>query len=288
MTYGVNADLPTPMLHTYPNYFQFYDQHNLKGMFLELEHTVTADMRDLRVWMTMKLLEDPYADYDQLLKTFTDGFYGPAGRYIREYLAELEASAEAYDANVFWKPTLDHHNYLDLKFILKAEELFDQAEQAVATDRCIATRAACELSLDRAIIKLFTRLESEWISQGNKLADFPIDSEVLLERCRNTWYEQADLRLSASKASQEKVKADGEIAMFESLASREVPEEFKEIDPNLIIDYKANKLSRPTGVAKLIEDDEAESGWAVCLEGDRTKLPISWGIYDKIEEDHNF
>ena len=64
------------------------------------EHWLT----DLKAWLMMKLLEDPYRDYDELLATFTDGFYGPAGSVIREYLDALEKACDAKGSYIAMSP----------------------------------------------------------------------------------------------------------------------------------------------------------------------------------------
>ena len=68
-----------PTAQTYGPDYRFYAAHNVEGVFTELEFEILADMRDLKVWLMMKQLEDPFADYGRLLRIFTDGFYGPAG-----------------------------------------------------------------------------------------------------------------------------------------------------------------------------------------------------------------
>ena len=80
VTYAPHYELPLPTVHTYATDYQFYAEHNVEGVFTELEYTILADMRDFKVWMMMKLLEDPYQDYPTLLRTFTDGFYEARGR----------------------------------------------------------------------------------------------------------------------------------------------------------------------------------------------------------------
>ena len=88
----------------------------LRGPTAEHEHPIRVDMRDLKVWLMVKLLEDPYRDYDALVRDFTDGFYDPAGATIRRYLADLQATAEATGSNVNWFPSLSQYTYLTLGF----------------------------------------------------------------------------------------------------------------------------------------------------------------------------
>ena len=95
VTYAPHYGLPMPTAHTYAPDYRFYAEHNVEGVFTEHEYPVLADMRDFKVWMMMKTLEDPYQDYGALVQTFTDGFYGPAGAPIRHYLTRLEQASGA-------------------------------------------------------------------------------------------------------------------------------------------------------------------------------------------------
>jgi len=106
ITYRPYPGLPLPTVHTYPTDYRYLAEHNVTGIFTEHEQELLADMRDLKIWMMLKLLEDPYRDYGVLLVDFTDGFYGPAGEYVRRYLAELQEAAEKKASHVNWFPSL--------------------------------------------------------------------------------------------------------------------------------------------------------------------------------------
>jgi len=82
VTYAPYYGLPLPTVHTYAADYRFYAEHNVEGVFTEHEYPILADLRDLKVWMMMKLLEDPHRDCEALLREFADGFYGPAGKHI--------------------------------------------------------------------------------------------------------------------------------------------------------------------------------------------------------------
>lgn len=291
VTYDRYKDLPYPNLCTYPNYLQFYERNNLNGLFIEFEYPITADMRDLKVWVIMKLLEDPYQDYDVLIRTFTNGFYGAAGKYICEYLLELEKTSKVHNAFVSWgAKSLDEFEYLDLNFILKATKIFDMAEKAVEDDPTLLKRIRhARLSLDYSIMVLWHRLQKEWVDLGKDLANFPIDSQSLIERYRNTCYVEADFRVKQyGTAEKEKLDADKRISIFISSLPRNIeniPEKFRELPLDSIIVYEASQTYNWFNRVKLIRDNEAESGLANFYEIkdadlDREKMPMKWGIYD--------
>ena len=80
VTYASPVGMPMPTAQTYGPDYRFYAAHHVEGVFTELEFEILADMRDFKVWVMMKQLEDPSADYGKLAQTFTDGFYGPGGQ----------------------------------------------------------------------------------------------------------------------------------------------------------------------------------------------------------------
>jgi len=71
VTYGNPGGMPLPTAHTFGPDYRFYGAHNVEGVFTELEYEILADMRDFKIWMMMKTLEDPRADYATLARTFT-------------------------------------------------------------------------------------------------------------------------------------------------------------------------------------------------------------------------
>ncbi len=66
VTYASPNGMPLPTAHTYGPDYRFYAAHNVEGVFTELEYPVIADLRDFKVWVMMKTLENADADYDCL------------------------------------------------------------------------------------------------------------------------------------------------------------------------------------------------------------------------------
>src|SRR5208283_2865897 len=100
---------------------------------------------------------DPFADYGKLVQTFTEGFYGPGGKYVRQYLADLEKEADKRKAHCNWNSTLLSLTYLNLGFVNHAQQLYDQAEQAVGKDATLLRRVRhARLPLDRASLIVHT------------------------------------------------------------------------------------------------------------------------------------
>ena len=289
VTFAPYYGLPLPTVQTYPVNYRYYAEHHVEGVFNHHEYLILADMRDFKVWMTMKLLENPYADYDRLVRTFTDGFYGPAGKCVRDYLADLEAAARARPSYLSMYPSPTQYNYLTLDFVLKAQKTFDKAEKAAGADPVLRRRLRhARLSLDRAAVILYPRLLAAWLQTGQPLEKMPLDRDQVAERYRATWYEQADLRLPANERAAEKAVAEAEV---KNLTARQayfpLPEQFRNLPPGSVFDYPADSIRNWQDPVKVVPDATTESGLTYYLElsdkdMERYKLPMAWGSYDAV------
>ncbi|MCC6698626.1 MAG: DUF4838 domain-containing protein [Candidatus Hydrogenedentes bacterium] len=287
VTYAPYYGLPLPTVHTYPADFQFYAEHNVEGVFTELEYSILADMRDFKVWMMMKLLEDPYRDYAALVQQFTDGFYGSAGRYVRDYLAKLETASDAKVSYLSMGASPRQHRYLDLDFMIEAQQLFDEAERAVDGDPVLLRRVRhARLPLDRASVVLHPDLIAQWTRTGHEPEAMPLDRDAIAARYKDTWYTQIDFRIPESGRAPERAEADAEVKQLTTRpAFIPLPERFRGLPAGTVFDYPADLSRNWQDVAKRVADTEAESKLTNRLElsdEDMKKyaLPMPWGLYD--------
>jgi hypothetical protein len=289
VTYANPVGMPMPTAHTYGPDFRFYAAHHVEGVFTELEFEILADMRDLKVWMMMKQLEDPNAQYEKLLATFTDGFYGPAGVWMRQYLADLQHEAEVRRTSCNWNSTPSSLGYLNLAFIDRAQKQLEQAEQTAANDPMYLRRVRhARLPLDRASLAVYPRLASDWMALGKPVQPKPPDRDTVARRALATWLEQSRLRLPESAQEAEKQRAEAEIGRYAALPSAvPLPEKFRNLAPGIVRDYLAPMTRNWADQAKVVKDPEAESGIANKLDltaagvehPERYALPMPWGLY---------
>lgn len=286
VTYTPHPGLPLPTVHTYAPDYRYFAEHNVEGVFTEHEHPILADLRDLKIWMMMKLLEDPYRDDVALLGDFTDGFYGPAGRIVRRYLADLQAAAESANANVDWFPPLSRYTYLTLDFLRRAQAAFDEAEAVVRGDLVELRRVRhARLPVDRACLVLWPKLMRQWTAADGQPEEIPLDRGAIATRCRETWLTQIDLRFPESQRAAHRAEADAELTpLLSRPAVVPPPERFRHLPPKDLFDFTAEVSSNYRDLAKRVPDAEAESGIAVRLElsdedMEKYKLPMGWGAY---------
>ena len=122
-----------------PHIQDFRDNHAI-GILEEGDYqTVSCELRELRSWLLAKLMWNPDADVDALIRDFTDGYYGAAGRYVRDYL-DLEdriLRREGVHGNCYVHPS---DSMFTEEFIREGRRLFAEAKQAVAADQDLYDR----------------------------------------------------------------------------------------------------------------------------------------------------
>ena len=196
VTFGSDGDLPLPNLSYLATDYRFYLERGVEGMFVQHEHPISADLRDLKLWVLAKLLEDPQRKTARLIRDFTNGYYGPAGKYVRRYLCMLDEATDRHDHIIGHRATASDYVYIDALFATKASRAFDRAERVAGDDPVLLRRVRhARLSLDRATLKRWDELVEDWVKGGKDEAGFPLDADVIAARYLRTWIEQVELRL---------------------------------------------------------------------------------------------
>ncbi len=281
--YGPYAVLPFASAQVYGPNFRFYAEHNVEGIFTEHEFGIIADMRDMKLWVMMKMLEDPYRDYQATLRDFTDGFYGPAGPVIREYLAALQQAQEQAKSFIGMGGAPLHFRHLTPAFIIKAQAMFDRAEKAVGGDSVLLRRVRhARLSLDRATVVLYKSLWRSWSGPGK----LPLDREAIAAREKDTWFTQIDLRFPPDKQAAEKANAEREInGLLAARIDVPLPPQFRDLPAGAVFDYTPEDFRNWADQAKTVPDAASDLGVTDRLELSdenmvKYKLPMPWGLYD--------
>jgi hypothetical protein len=200
VTYGA-ADLPLPNLEFLAHDLRYYRRRGVEGMFVQHDHPIAADLRDLKAWVLLKLLEDPARDAAALVRQFTDGYYGPAGESIRSYLAALGRAARRRPAFIGFAAEPSDYAYLDRSFLSAAARIFDQAEARVASEAQWLGRVRhARLSLDRALLL-----------RGRALGLAADELAAVARRYRSTWEAEIERRLDADERAGARKEVQEEI-----------------------------------------------------------------------------
>jgi hypothetical protein len=115
-----------------PN-MRLFEKFNVKGVFEEGAYAGPgAEMAEMRAWVLAQLMWNPKQDDRALMDEFLNGYYGAAGKFIRQYLDLLQAKSKDYYLATFTKK--ESPVYLQFPVLAKAEKLWQDAEAAVARD----------------------------------------------------------------------------------------------------------------------------------------------------------
>ncbi|MHC4404430.1 MAG: DUF4838 domain-containing protein [Planctomycetota bacterium] len=129
--------LPYPNYHVLAPNVRFYADHKVRGIMHQGSHTTRhGQFAPLCTWVLAKAMWDPSVDGRKLVEEFCLGYYGPqAGRLVLEY-ANMLHEAIARDRTPIWctRRTYLSAPYLSPELMARAEQIFRQAEAAVADD----------------------------------------------------------------------------------------------------------------------------------------------------------
>ena len=148
---------PFPNIHTLQPNIQLFSGNNVNEHFQQSNTGVGHEFSELKSWLLAKLLWNPNADVHALIHEFTDGFYGPAGVWIRKYLEHLEdeilKTGEWLD--IYGPPNNHQLTFLSAAHVEQYDFYFDEAEKAVAgmPDFLLHIRTA-RMALQYAIMEI--------------------------------------------------------------------------------------------------------------------------------------
>ena len=281
----VDMALPMPFESTFQPDLQLFRKYNVVGVMSEYHYPIFEELRDLRLWLLAKLLEDPYQNQATLIETFTDGFYGPAGVHVRRYIEELSKAAKASPGYMTTAGKTAGLKYLSPPFVLKAQEFFAEAEKAVDGSETLLRRVRhARMAIDKATLALFSRIWGEWKADGKKEEDLPLNREEIAARLRDTVEAQWRLRVDpealaastyrAKKVAARKTKFFTKVDKYlkQSLIAINPPAKFEHLPWEDYTAYAADTFgiyALDGKKAEVVEDRQTQNGIA-C----RTELSV--------------
>ncbi len=124
---------PFPNLRVLQPNLQYFRDLNMKMMFQQGSGGIKSEFYELRQYLDAKLLWNPDADVNAIIDDFVNGYYGPAGKYIRQYIDKMHDALEksGKNLNIYGYPYDGIDSYLTPGLIKEYTRLFDNAEAAV-------------------------------------------------------------------------------------------------------------------------------------------------------------
>jgi hypothetical protein len=206
-TFSRGAGLPLANLGVLAANFRYYQERGVEGVYAQFDHSILAHLRDLSQWVMAKLIEDPRRDPDALILEFTEGYYGAAGTYVRDYLKRLERAMAAKPTHIGYPNRIEDWRYLDAGFLMEAQALFERAEQAVGEDPVGLRRVRfARLALDRATLLRWP------IEFGDISVEPPgLDPVEIVLRARATAHVEIDARCQGGEAERQRELIDRQL-----------------------------------------------------------------------------
>ncbi len=216
VTFGSGANLPLPNWQIMQRDLAYYRDHGVEGMYVQHDLPVIADLWDLRLWLLMKLLEDPGRDLATMIREFTDGYYGAAAPTIRKYLEELERARRIGGGSIRYRTRSWMYRYLTPRFLLRAQTLFDRAVEQVRDDPELVRRIQeARISLDRAtVLRWSPRLGKGLRYTPDGLGSEPLDPYQVAERYYLHAHSRIARRLTPELRPERHEQLDREMVRF--------------------------------------------------------------------------
>jgi len=161
VNYG-NMTIEHPNWDVYAPNIRLFAANNVIGTFEQGDGWNNgAAFGNMKTWVLSKLIWNPTLDTWKLMKEYADGYYGPASKYIYEFLDLCCSAMKKSNTQLNCITGGNNIDYLGQREMDKATELFDKAEHSVANipellDRVRIERLALEhtwilkTSLDRS------------------------------------------------------------------------------------------------------------------------------------------
>jgi hypothetical protein len=155
-TQFTNFLAPFPNIETLKPNIKLFVDNNAKWIFEQHSHN-PSELFQLRSYLTAKLLWNPEADVKEVIKDFTDGYYGEAGVFVRKYIDTIHAELKKHPKFflfLYGDPSQAFDKYLSADLLKKYDNFFDQAEKAVADSKDLIQRVReARISIDYAILE---------------------------------------------------------------------------------------------------------------------------------------
>ena len=170
--------IPMPFESTVQTDWQLFHKNSVKGIFTEY-YPFLEDLWYLRIFLMAKLGENPFANQQKIISDFTEGYYGKAGRHVREYIRIVNEAAKADDVSrVSTQSPMETCKFITPELAVNMQKIYDCAEEAVKDDDIIVRRLRlARLAADKTAFILYDRIPQGTLS---------IPRQKLAERIRGT------------------------------------------------------------------------------------------------------
>ena len=125
---------PFPNLRTLQPNVQALKNSGVTALFKQGNRQSGGEFAELRAYMINKLMWNADANVDDIMNDFINGYYGKAGKYIRQYIdiSHNKMEETATRLTIFGSPVVAKETFLSDSLMKVYNTLFDKAEKAVS------------------------------------------------------------------------------------------------------------------------------------------------------------
>jgi hypothetical protein len=177
--YGINFDnylSPFPNFHIMQDNIRLFKKYHATMHFSQVSATRGGDFSEMRTYLVAKLMWNPELNMDSLMKHFLNGYYGAAEPYLYQYIKIMEGALLGSGLRlwIYDSPVSHKKGMLKPELMKRYNELFDEAEKAVANDSTLLKRVQrSRLSLQYSELEIArTETEKDYDDLNRKLNVF--------------------------------------------------------------------------------------------------------------------
>lgn len=143
--YGINFDgylSPFPNLYIMQDNMRLFRNHHVKMHFSQIASSYGGDLAELRSYLAAKLMWNPDADVDGLIRHFLKVYYRDAADYLYRYIQLMQGALWGSGQRlwIYDSPISHKEGMLNQMLMRRYEALLNQAEKAVSSDRVALDR----------------------------------------------------------------------------------------------------------------------------------------------------
>jgi hypothetical protein len=133
---------PFPNLQVLQPNLQFFAENGVNAMFEQGNREIGGEFAALRSYMISKLMWNTYLNADSVMNDFLSGYYGAAGKPIREYIDIMreELLKNKKPLRIFGSPNEAADTYLTPALTARYNAIYDNAEKMVKDSAVLLER----------------------------------------------------------------------------------------------------------------------------------------------------
>ncbi|MHB0997840.1 MAG: DUF4838 domain-containing protein [Armatimonadota bacterium] len=161
-----NYFIPHPNFHALAPNIRTFAKNNVVGLFEQGDtYNPSAALNPLKTWMVAHLMWNPSLDDQALIKEFMNGYYGPAGPYMEQYLQALTDAVNREKPNLTCY--ISKPQFYSIDDLNKANIAMNSAIKAVKNNAVLLKRVKIQQMALNNLLIITNRNYSEKVKNVN-------------------------------------------------------------------------------------------------------------------------